>query len=224
MGDEARRLWRRFWHCRHPQMWRIIEEADPGFWADLHDTLGRVHDALTTREGAVVRPLPATREAGTQVGHGVIRRRTVFTQHGFSYVRPRPSVAVQTERGSRRETAVQTRMEEAPSREVAVQTGREPRSEATTQTAEEAREPPFRPGCWNCGGTHPYTRCPEPRRAVFCYGCGEHGATLRDCRRCSPRYRPYENRRGPRDRSPGRSEDRENNSGGRGAWTEDRWE
>lgn len=205
MGDEARKIWRRFWSCRHPRMWRTIEEADPGFWADLQDTLGRVHRALTTREGAVVRPWPTMRDAEIQVVRGGIRQRTVFTQHGSSYVRPRPSTAVQTERGSRQETAVQTtRMERAPRRDVAV------------QTEEEPRTPPFRPGCWNCGGTHPYTRCSEPRRAVFCYGCGESGATLRDCRRCGPRYRPYESRRGPRDRTPGRDEEGPK-------WSEDRW-
>lgn len=45
--------------------------------------------------------------------------------------------------------------------------------------------------CWNCRKTgHNWRDCKEPR-AIFCYGCGELGRTIRSCQRCAESNRRW---------------------------------
>lgn len=39
--------------------------------------------------------------------------------------------------------------------------------------------------CWNCGGHHLCSKCPEPRRR-FCYRCGKPGEVTASCSSCNP--------------------------------------
>lgn len=92
--------------------------------------------------------------------------------------------------------SVATQNEAARSRTTQVEPTRESRGTQTEEwaapaVAQRGPEPPrgrpvptpIRPGCWNCDGAHPYTRCPQPCR-LFCYSYGKRGVTLRECNRC----------------------------------------
>lgn len=70
-----------------------------------------------------------------------------------------------------------------------------------TRKAPRRREGPLHPrGCWNCGGPHRYSVCPEPRRQ-FCYRCGESGLTVKGCPTCGKAWRAEGPFRGRRARS-----------------------
>jgi len=81
---DLRRLSRRFWH-RHRPTWCFIREYDPGFWADVWETLQEAHALRWTEEGAVVRRFPEVRDAMTQaqtlrVRHGGVQTSPVATR------------------------------------------------------------------------------------------------------------------------------------------------
>lgn len=171
---KARRIWARF--ClRHLNTWIQVKEADPGLRVDLEETAQEIQNFRYTTEGAVVRDLPRMQKEATQTGTEDSRSRAVQAEPR------RESRGTQTEDEA---TSVDER-------------------ESRNRTSRRRDPAPIREGCWNCSEVHPYTRCPRPRRQ-FCYGCGEPGVTLWDCRRCGPEYRrtgPYREVRGPRDRS-----------------------
>ena len=50
--------------------------------------------------------------------------------------------------------------------------------------------PPYRRGCWNCGGGHDQSSCTVLPRKVYCYTCGWPGKTVRTCPRleCRKKY------------------------------------
>lgn len=176
----AERRARRIWaeFClRHLNTWINIKRKNPGFLVDLEEVTQNIRDLRYTTEGAVVRDLPLMQNVATQTEPADAQTR-----------------AIQAE-PARESRDTQTGESAAPT----AQSGPEP-------TRERPVPAPIRPGCWNCDGAHPYTWCPQFRR-LFCYGCGERGVTLRECRRYESNYRaegPYRGVRGPRDRSTSR--------------------
>lgn len=60
------------------------------------------------------------------------------------------------------------------------------RSTSVQQAEQQVRADPTTPpnACWNCHRIgHNWRECQEPR-AIFCYGCGMLGRTIRSCPRC----------------------------------------
>lgn len=169
---------------RHQALWQD-RGTNPRFWSDLWETIDEIYWRYATNEGVVVRALPETRDVAVQTDPRVYRE-----------------VAVQTDSITYREVAAQTIPRNSGAVDIQISAGEVSISLGGAVTSLE-QSAPMREGCWNCGGNHRYSSCPRPR-GTFCYGCGEAGVTLKECRRCSLIYNrldPSTSFRGPRDGS-----------------------
>ncbi|KYN50029.1 hypothetical protein ALC62_00056 [Cyphomyrmex costatus] len=170
---------RREFEEKYEGAFALVKDKYPGFFVDLGDLCRSAKEHKNTRQGAVVREWPSTRDVAVQ--HGPSRgERCTQTE-----APPPPRRAPERSRsrgGERQET--RPREGRLPDL-VREERANRPRERTPVRQRSSTARPAVR-GCWNCGNDgHRYSTCPRPRKSAdFCFGCGRAGATLRTCPRC----------------------------------------
>jgi len=142
-------------------------------------------ERITTR-GAVVRELPAQRDAEVQA---VAAARDATTESAVVATR---EVAVQAEPVGPESDSPSTEDGEAP---IVESPWDSPRGRERSPASLDWSRPPEGPsspegpeqpdGCWNCGSrAHVARECPRAITEAYCFRCGTRGYTVKTCPHC----------------------------------------
>lgn len=190
--DRYERQREAFWQ-RYRELCREVRRNHPGFWREVRELGEQFRTAQHTTEGARISEWPQSESCATQTEPEGPPARKRVREAGTQWETRRDDPG-RTDRGTQTDPVLRVGptlerwLEEQPS--------------STTPDHEFHHD---RRGCWNCSSLqHRYSECRQPRRRLFCYGCGYPGVTMRECERCSEGwrragpYRPDEGRDRPK--------------------------